>query len=275
MLLVSDGTFFMGASAESLQSECSAFRDGCQTSWFSASEPVHVVLLAPYYVDSQEVSNNAYTAFLNETENPCGTQLCLDIGESELLFDQGDYRSPEDRGDHPVTGVTWYGAAAYCEWRGARLPSEAEWERAAAWDDATAVAFRYPWGDDFDGELVNFCDSSCEQPQANADFADGFAETAPVTGFAAGRSPVGAYNMAGNVWEWVSDWYDPDYYSQSTDSNPLGPESGVEKVVRGGSWFDTGNFMASAIRFPSAPDNADRTIGFRCAADLPSIGGSP
>ena len=131
-------------------------------------------------------------------------------------------------------------------------------------------ARRYPWGDVFDGRLVNSCDLSCDEPQANATFDDGYPDAGPVASFPEGRSAFGLYDMAGNVWEWGSDWYDPGYYQLSAEANPTGPQDGKDKVVRGGSWFDTGNFTAVAIRFPSAPANADGTIGFRCAADLPN-----
>lgn len=269
MILVEGGIFHMGATAEDLATECALFRDGCQASWFSASEPIHVVLVAPYYIDSHEVTNEAFTDFLNKSGEACEDQACIDIEQTKLVFEKDSYTAPEEFINHPATGVTWYGAEAYCQWRGARLPTEAEWEKAAAWVDISSVALRYPWGNEFDGELVNFCDTSCAEPQANDEFNDGYPETAPVASFEGGRGPNGLFDMAGNAWEWVSDWYDPDYYRQTSEADPLGPDSGEEKVVRGGSWFDTGNFMASAIRFPSPPDNADRTIGFRCAADLP------
>jgi formylglycine-generating enzyme required for sulfatase activity len=270
MAFIPGGQFQMGASAASLTEECNAFRDGCQPEWFAAAEPTHAVLLGPYYIDVYEVTNESYVTFLAESANSsCVDQPCLDTEESRIFLLEGAYSLVSEDAMHPVTGVTWHGAAAYCAWRGARLPTEAEWERAAAWDAEAAAALRYPWGDVFDGQAVNFCDVSCAAPQSNTAFDDGFSETAPVMSFASGQSLSGIYEMAGNVWEWVADWYDPAYYAQSSPDNPGGPPEGEEKVVRGGSWYDTGNFTAAAIRFPSSPDNADRTIGFRCASDLP------
>lgn len=271
MILIPGGYFQMGATAESLVQECNLFREGCAPEWFAASEPTHPVLLGRYYIYAHEVTNGAYVEFINDigSENLCLEHPCLDEAQSEVQAQDGVYTVATDAERNPVAGVSWYGAAAYCEWRGARLPTEAEWEKAAAWDAAGAVARRYPWGDEFDGRQVNFCDAWCAEPQAHADFDDGFPAIAPVMSFAIGQSTYGVYDMAGNLWEWVGDWFDSNYYAQSPGANPIGPESGEEKVVRGGSWFDTGNFTASAIRFPSSPGNADRTIGFRCAADRP------
>lgn len=271
MILIPGGYFQMGATAASLTEECAAFREGCQEEWFAASEPVHTVLLGRYYIDMHEVTNAAFATFLNEIgPNPtCNGQACLDADQSQISLQNGSYVSPEGGIANPATGVTWYGATAFCAWRGARLPTEAEWEKAAAWEPQRATASRYAWGDEFDGTAVNFCDASCAEPQANVDFDDGFAELAPVASFAYGRSSAGLYDMGGNVWEWVADWFAPNYYTESPGVSPKGPETGEERVVRGGSWFDTANFMAAAIRFPSAPTNADGTIGFRCAADLP------
>lgn len=271
MTMITSGLFEMGAPAAELTGECNFFREGCQEEWFTASEPVHSVWVDRYYIDSHEVTNDAFVFFLNESgeESICMEQTCIDMEESHIT-EQGDsFSVAEELAEHPAAGVTWYGAAAYCEWRGGRLPTEAEWEKAAAWDEGTSSAYRYPWGDSFDGANVNFCDASCEAEQRNANYEDGYAETSPVASIEGGLSPSGIYDMAGNVWEWVSDWFDPTYYTLPVESNPTGPETGVEKVVRGGSWFDTGNFTASAIRFPSAPENADKTIGFRCVVPIP------
>ncbi len=271
MVLISGGYFQMGATAESLVQECSLFREGCAPEWFAGSEPVHPVLLGRYYIDAHEITNEAYAGFMNDIGdgNSCLEHDCLEVTQSEIQVQDGIYTVADDAAQNPVAGVSWYGAAAYCEWRDARLPTEAEWEKAAAWDESGAVARRYPWGDEFDGSRANFCDASCAEPQAHTDLDDGFPIVAPVMSFTAGRSAFGTYDMAGNVWEWVVDWFDTNYYAQSPDADPPGPESGEDKVVRGGSWFDTGNFTAAAIRFPSNPENADRTIGFRCADDIP------
>lgn len=260
----------MGGLADSLADECAAFREGCLPEWFNASEPLHTVSLDGYYIDAHEVSNEAFVTFMNEIGEPqCLDQSCLDLEESHIENVDGNFSVEEEFINHPATGVTWYGAEAYCAWRGARLPTEAEWERAAAWDEQAGVALQYPWGNTFDGQRVNYCDSSCSELHADQNHTDGYSETSPVASIEGGLSPSNTYDMAGNVWEWVRDWYEPDYYAQSPQANPTGPDDGVDKVVRGGSWFDTGNFTASAVRFPSAPNNADRTIGFRCAAPLP------
>ena len=269
MILIPGGFSQMGATARSLAEECNTFREGCQSEWFSASEPVHSVLLGRYYIDTHEVTAAAFANFLNENSGECEGLPCIDLEQSQIVLMDDLVFAGEEVANQPITGVTWYGASAYCQWRGVRLPTEAEWEKAAAWDGESSTSQRYPWGDEFDGQALNFCDASCTEPQANEEFNDGYPELAPVASFENGRSPAGLYDMAGNVWEWVADWYDKSYYDETDELNPLGPETGEEKVVRGGSWFDTGNFAASAIRFPSEPDNADRTIGFRCAADLP------
>lgn len=273
MRLAPDGLFRRGANSGELLEECSAFRPGCQAAWFSASEPAYTVVVSPFYIDEHEVTNLSFVTFLNNAEDSttlCGGQPCLDLEQSAITETaETGFQIEADLADHPVTGVTWFGAAAYCEARGARLPTESEWEKAALWDPVSELKTRYPWGDVFDGTLVNFCDAACEEEQRNEEFDDGFAGTAPVASYEAGRSPIGAYDMAGNVWEWVSDWYDADAYSAVDRDNPTGPAEGTEKVVRGGSWFDTGNFTSGLIRFPSPPENADATIGFRCAASVP------
>lgn len=273
MILVPGGYFAMGADAGDMLAECEAFRSGCEAAWFSASEPAHMVLLAPFYIDQREVTNLAFLEFLNDAEasaSTCTDVPCLDTNQSQLDdANAGGYQIEPELVSHPVAGVTWAGAAAYCIWRGARLPTEAEWEKAALWDSESATGGVYPWGTAFDGTRVNFCDVNCDAPQANPDYNDGFAETAPVGSLPAGRSPAGADDMAGNVWEWVADWYSETYYAESAAANPQGPAAGSEKVVRGGSYFDTGNFTSGFIRFPSPPENADATIGFRCALSLP------
>jgi formylglycine-generating enzyme required for sulfatase activity len=271
MALLPGGSFQMGADVADLMALCAAFRRNCQEAWFASSEPIHPVTLAPFYIDSHEVTNEAFTHFLNETGGAAAICLgypCLNSDESQIVLADGTYVVGGGLERRPAAGVTWYGAAAFCEWRAARLPTEAEWEMAAAWDGATDASRLYPWGDNFDGKALNFCDANCQAEQANVAYNDGYTATAPVASYEAGRSPAGLYDMAGNVWEWVGDWYDSTYYAASPEDNPTGPLAGQERVVRGGSWYDTGYFTAAAVRFPSAPGNADKTLGFRCAAGV-------
>jgi formylglycine-generating enzyme required for sulfatase activity len=113
--------------------------------------------------------------------------------------------------------------------------------------------------------VVNFCDASCRRPQADGAYHDGYAQTAPVGSYEGGRSPVGAYDMGGNVWEWVADWFDARYYSHSPERNPAGPATGLGRVLRGGSWLDTGNFTTTLFRTALEPQQSNSSIGFRCA----------
>jgi formylglycine-generating enzyme required for sulfatase activity len=273
MVYVPESYIRLGAVARDLWEECNTFRSGCQPDWFYPVEPQHSVWVSSFYIDRHEVTNDAYVVFLNELgdhQASCLNEDCLGttLDDSQIrLGDENTYEVKAGFGDHPVTGVTWYGAAAFCQWRDSRLPTEAEWEKAASWNPETRRKTLYPWGNTFDGTAVNFCDVKCTQSQADGSFNDGFSRTSVVGTYEAGRSPVGAYDLAGNVWEWVSDWYDPQYYAISPSNNPQGPDSGEQRVVRGGSWFDTGNFLNSAFRSGVDPTISDDTIGFRCATD--------
>ena len=208
----------------------------------SDEQPVHTVALDAFWMDRTEVTNDQY-------------RDCVEAGECEapLTCSWGEPTYEDaSKADHPVVCVDWHGAAAYCEWAGGRLPTEAEWEYAARGTSGS----RYPWGD-----AAPRCDL------ANCWGQDGgcVGETAPVGSYVDGASWCGALDLAGNVWEWAADWYDAEYYGVSPSRNPRGPSSGEFRVVRGGSWNDGPDNARSAGRCRYDPGDPFDGLGFRCA----------
>jgi serine/threonine-protein kinase len=234
MLLVEEGTFLMGSDTAD-----------------SDERPAHIVMLDNFYIDKHEVTNAEY-------------KVCVDSLHCSLPKNTVFYVSPVYR-SHPVVFVSWEMAAEYCNWRDARLPTEAEWEKAARGDDN----YLYPWGNTFDGHALNFCDVECTYSWADKNYRDRYTMTAPVGIYPDGVSTYGLYDMAGNVAEWVGDWYAKDYYSRSPLANPTGPEEGIYRVLRGGSWYNAKLDVRTFTRSHLRPDVAYNYTGFRCASDPP------
>lgn len=267
MLPVTGGTFLMGTTLEEAsqaRDECATYGKECQIEWASDSTPTHQVIVDGFEMEIYEVTVTQYVAFLNwlgpnSHKNMCQGQPCaLTTEEQEtsyINFDGETYsvRNPQFYANHPVTLVTWWGAEQYCNTLNRRLPTEAEWERAAR----GAQNYIYPWGFEFDATLAM---SSISETPA----------TVPVTSYPAGASPYGMLNMAGNVEEWVQDWYRADYYAQQAANpspNPQGPISGTEKVLRGGSWDTIPFFLRSVHRRSLPPGQPTTSTGFRCVAE--------
>ena len=215
----------------------------------SDEQPVHTVGLDGFWIDQTEVTNAQFAVFLSEQGNQEeGGVAWIDLDNCRIEQRQrhGEFQPKSGYADHPVIAVSWYGAAAYCEWAGARLPTEAEWEYAARGPEGRV----YPWGDEFDGTLLNYSGTDING-------------TAPVGSYPGGASWCGALDMAGNVIEWVADWYGP--YPSGPQANPTGPSDGEYRVVRGGSWYDFPTYVRAADRYRNYPDDTWYLVGFRCA----------
>ena len=229
-------------------------------------KPIHTVSLVPYWIDQTEVTNQMYAEFLNSEGNQSeGGVDWLDSNDEDVLIHLAGNTWVVESGyeNHPVIEMSWFGAQSYCEWRGARLPTEAEWEKAASWNSTTNQKSIYPWGNDFNCKNGNFDDETQEDSYVVPGGAncDGFPRTAPVGSFQAGRSFYGLLDMAGNVWEWVTDRYDA-YPGNTTSNSSYGTQY---RVLRGGSWVNDLNYVRSSVRGGDAPDVTYYLIGFRCA----------
>lgn len=223
--------------------------------------PQHPVSLAGFWLDRTEISNNMYSRCVE-------AGVCISPARLSSALRKNYYQNP-DYAAYPVVWVTWYDATTYCKWVGRRLPNEAEWEMAARGHDSLT----YPWGDKLPtGAHANFCDANCQMAGADKSVDDGYADTAPNGAYPQGASSFKILELAGNVWEWVADWYGADYYAYSEKQNPIGPASGDWRVLRGGSFENNAYEIRAANRYQSAPDVASVTFGFRCAA---SIGQAP
>ena len=217
--------------------------------------PVHRVTLTGFWIGKCEVTNDQYATFLNEVQ-PANVNDWLAVGDAScgIEYVAGTYRSKSQLGAHPVVKVSWSGAVEYCEHYGYALPTEAQWEYAAAGPDART----YPWGNVWDEEKC--CNYNNTGP---------FGNTFPVGSFPTGASWCGALDIAGNVCEWCTDWYSGTYYPVSPELNPPGPAEGEWKVLRGGCWnYGNHRFFRCALRNNNDPASRSNNLGFRCARGL-------
>lgn len=231
------------------------FEMGCQDDECADDElPVHEVFLNAFLIDKYELTNYQYASFLNIHGNNCDGYRCCGEEEPFSRIKQAGEQWIVDSGyeDHPVNYVTWYGARAYCEVLGKRLPTEAEWELASR---GTLDGEKYPWGD-------------MEPDCTYANFYGCLNDTSSVGSYS--PNDYGLYDMAGNVWEWVNDWYDFYYYQDSPHSNPSGPESGLllYRILRGGGLNSISTHLRSAQRDRFPPDyHYWNGVGFRCVKE--------
>jgi len=254
LLYVPAGDFTMGTKAEDALAQCLKTTTDCQLSQFTDEDPPHQIFLNTYWIDQTEVTNAMYAK--------CVQSDYCQPPESNESYTRDSYYGNSEFDNYPVIQVDWNKAKAYCDWAGRRLPTEAEWEKAARGEDGNI----YPWGSEFDGTRVNFCDKNCPYTWAINTFDDGFADTSPVDNYPKGASPYGVFDMAGNVWEWTSDWYDT---YPGGDPNARSQYGQKYRVFRGGSWGYYDSIVRSAYRGRGTPDLATNFIGFRCATYNP------
>ncbi|WP_282010335.1 formylglycine-generating enzyme family protein [Nitrospina watsonii] len=230
MVSVPTGDFTMGSSEEDIQWAAKTFFSE-SLDYYRDETPAHTVHLEAYEIDKHEVTIQAYQTFMQTTGHV-----------APKYMDEKKFNQPTQ----PVVGVNWQDAHDFCQWAGKRLPTEAEWEKAARGTDRR----HYPWGRDPVETFANVRGTK-----------DGFRYTAPGGSFPRNKSPYGAFDMAGNVWEWTADWYQP-YPGNMTGNDLYGQ---TFRVMRGGSWFSNMDLARTAVRGKLTPDQRQNYIGFRCA----------
>ncbi|MEO3749988.1 formylglycine-generating enzyme family protein [Streptomyces sp. B6B3] len=280
MVTLPGGAFLMGTE------DATGFPD-------DGEGPVREVRVAPFEIDAYAVTNRRFAAFVEATghvtdaerfgwsfvyagflpgelrrqaRRPPDTPWWCGVPGADWRRPEGPGSTIEDRGDHPVVHASWADAAAFCDWAGLRLPTEAEWEFAARGGLAGA---RYPWGD----ELTPDGEHRCNIWQGSFPFKntgeDGYLGTAPVDAYQ--PNGHGLYNVAGNVWEWCADWFSADWHVTASRRDPKGPPSGDARVIRGGSYMcheSYCNRYRVAARSRNTPDSSGGNTGFRCARTL-------
>lgn len=274
MALIPAGEFEMGdhhgagdAYSGMVHGRAKSMKQGPETQ-DTNERPVHTVYLDAFYMDRYEVTNAQYAKFLNEYERHAGRLNTDGEGHRLLAYDIGSpqngriYRSIDtysarpEYADHPARRVSWYGAIAYAQFYGKHLPTEAQWEKAAR---GGLVGKKYPWGNRLSRDYANYRGTGGRDKWKN---------TAPVGSFA--PNGYGLYDIAGNVCEWCSDWYDIGYYAVSPKRNPTGPSSGIQRVLRGGTYeYDPAAYVRAAFRLSDVPESGGWLFyGFRCVQDV-------
>ncbi len=243
MVFIPAGPFIRGSSASdigSAQAECQSRDSGCNVGQFYGEGPQREITLSAFYIDQTEVTLAQFKAFVAAT----GYQTTSEAKGDPIQYTWRAFDTPE-RQNHPVRWMSWHDANAFCQWAGKRLPTEAEWEKAARGTEGLI----YPWGNSWDETRVPHSD------------------TAPVDAFPDGASPYGVLGMAGGVWEWVFDWYDPLYYQNSPGEDPTGPGQTRDKVLRGGAFGNAPWKQRAAHRHYGGAEGYAQDHGFRCAKD--------
>lgn len=247
LVYVPAGEFTMGSDADDALAECQKYRSECKREWFTNEEPPHEVELNAYWIDQTEVTNAMYAKCVNDGR--CEPPASSSSYSRDLYFGNSTYN------DYPVIHINWYHAAAYCEWAGRELPTEAQWEKAARGTSGRT----YSWGESISCSFTNYWgkDEGC------------IGDTSKVGSYPDGSSIYGALDMTGNVWEWVKDWYLSTYYQESPVLNPLGRSSGQERSVRGGAWSTREYRSRTTFRHFLSPTIDGDGLGFRCAFSQP------
>ena len=249
LLYVPAGEFWMGSAASDALSGAN-------------ERPQHHIYLDGYWIGRTEVTNAQYARFIEAggySRREYWTDESWQWRESNGITAPANWDSSGRNGaEYPVVGVSWYEAEAFARWADARLPTEAEWEKAARGTDGRI----WPWGNAWDGTRLNYCDKKCTYAWKDYAVNDGYEYIAPAGQYAAGASPYGALDMAGNVWEWAADWYDETYYLVSPERNPVGPSAGFFRVLRGGSCFLDASIVRCAYRWWIRPDYRSYYLGF-------------
>jgi len=235
MALIPQGAFEMG-SRKSLRELNPVAIFQADRHMLGPEDPAHELILDAYYIDLHEVTNADYKEYIEAT----GPKT------KPRYWDDSNF----NQSNQPVVGVTWKEAQAFCQWKGKRLPTEAQWEKAARGKRPV----KYPWGN--------------EEPDKNRlNFNSYVGKTTPVGSYPTGKSDYGVFDLSGNVAEWVQDWHFPEYYLFSPKENPPGPEKGHYKIIRGGNWQNNAEDVRLTYRNATVPKARSKTIGFRCVAN--------